>query len=63
LMTKIQKDLLGLAEEMGKKEGFLLILDRKAAIYYPTSVDVTDQLIEKYNAKFARGETEASKPQ
>ena len=62
LMTKIQKDLFGLTEEIGKKEGFLLIIDRKAAIYYPTSVDITDQLIETYNAKFARGETEALKP-
>jgi len=62
LLAKIQKDLLGLTEEIGKKEGFLLIINRQAAIYYPTSVDITDRLIETYNAKFAKGETEASKP-
>ncbi|MEZ4603420.1 MAG: hypothetical protein R2861_08455 [Desulfobacterales bacterium] len=38
------------AEKIGKKEGFLLILEKSAAIYYHNTIDITDSLIEKYNA-------------
>ena len=36
-------------KKIGKKEGYLLIIEKSAAIYYPTTIDMTDMLIEKYN--------------
>src|SRR6056297_2689928 len=50
MLGKLQAEIFSLAEEIGKKEGYLLIIEKSAAIYYPSSIDITDQLIEKYNA-------------
>ncbi|MEN8260398.1 MAG: OmpH family outer membrane protein [Pseudomonadota bacterium] len=61
LLGRIQKDIESLTNEIGKKEGYLLIVSKPAVLYNPTSIDVTDQLIQQYNAKFAKGETKASK--
>lgn len=49
-VEKLKNEIFELAEGMGKKEGYLLILEKSAAIYYPTTIDITDALIEKYNA-------------
>ena len=61
LIKRIQKDIVSLTNEIGKKEGYLLIINKPAVLYNPTAIDVTDQIIQQYNAKFAKGETEASK--
>lgn len=60
-ISRIQQDILTMTEEIGKKEGYLLIVNKPAVLYNPSSIDITDQLIQKYNAKYAKGETEASK--
>jgi outer membrane protein len=41
---------------MGKKEGFLLIIEKREAgvMYSPNTIDLTDQLIQKYNAEFVQ---------
>jgi outer membrane protein len=49
-VEKLRSEIFDLAETIGKKEGFLLILEKSAAIYYPSTIDITDSLIEKYNA-------------
>jgi Skp family chaperone for outer membrane proteins len=38
---------------MGKKEGYLLIINKFGVIYSPNSIDVTDKVIGKLNTKFA----------
>jgi len=52
LVGSLQKKLLGLVEEIGKKEGYLLIIEKREAgvLYAPSTIDVTDQLIQKLNA-------------
>lgn len=56
LINKIQKDVFKIANDMGKEEGFLLIIERKTAgvIYIPSNVDITDKVITKYNAMVAK---------
>jgi outer membrane protein len=56
LVARIQEEILGIVEEMGKKEGFLLILEKRTAgvMYSPNAIDITDRLIQKYNASFAQ---------
>ena len=61
LTDRIQKDVLDLVAEIGKEEGYLLIVSKPAALYNPTSIDITDKLIQKYNAKYGKGQTKASK--
>ena len=61
VLSRIQADIVKLAQKIGKEDGYLLILTKENAVYYPSSIDVTDKLIQNYNAQFAKGETEASK--
>jgi len=60
LVGRIQTDIIGLTQEIGKQGGYLLIINKPAVLYSPTSIDITDQVIQKYNAKYAKGQTEAS---
>jgi outer membrane protein len=54
-LVRIQKEVQSIADEIGKKEGYLLIIEkREAGVFYsPASVDITEKLIQQYNAKAA----------
>jgi len=56
LVNRIQKDIFKIVEEIGKKEGYLLILERRegGVLYFPKTNDITDKLIQMYNAKYAQ---------
>ena len=56
LVDRIKKDLYELIEEIGKKEGYLLIIEKWEAgvVYAPISIDITDKLIIQYNEKVAQ---------
>jgi outer membrane protein len=57
VVKRIQKDVYLIVQEIGKKEGYLLIITKGAVIYSPSTIDITDQLIQAYNEAFAeRGE-------
>jgi outer membrane protein len=49
LMQKLQADLTAITAEVGKKEGYLLIMDKRGVVYAPTSVDLTDKIIQRLN--------------
>jgi outer membrane protein len=49
LMQKLQTDLKAVTAEIGKKEGYLLIMDKRGVVYAPTSVDLTDKIIQRLN--------------
>ncbi len=68
LSKQITKDVFEIVEGIGKQAGYSLIIDRRAGgvVYAPNAIDVTDKVIEEYNAMDARrgkkeGESEASK--
>jgi outer membrane protein len=54
LMNQMQKDIKELVDIIGKKEGYLLIINKFGVIYSPGSIDITDDLIKKLNAKTAK---------
>jgi outer membrane protein len=54
LMQQLQSDVTAITQEIGKKEGYLLIMDKRGVIYTPNSVDLTDKLIQKLNTKTAK---------
>ena len=62
LVGQIQREVLQIIAEMGKKEGFLIILEKREAgvMYFPNTIDITDRVIQKYNASFA-GKAEKDK--
>ena len=56
LVGRIQKEVFKIVEEMGKKEGYLLIVERQegGVLYFPNAIDITDKLIQQYNAEYAK---------
>jgi len=56
LLNKIQGEVFKIANEIGKEEGFLLILEKKAGgvIYHPEQIDITDKVIKEYNIVTAK---------
>ena len=54
LMQQLQTDVTTITREIGKKEGYLLIMDKRGVIYAPRSVDLSDNLIQQLNTKFAK---------
>ncbi len=56
LINKIQNEVFEITDEMGKREGYLLILEKKTAgvVYAPDQIDITDQIIKIYNLKVAK---------
>ncbi len=55
LGKRMQDEVFELVAEFGKKEGFLLIVEKMAGgvVYAPQTIDITDQVIQIYNEKFA----------
>jgi outer membrane protein len=54
LMQQLSDDINAIVNEMGKKEGYLLIINKLGVIYSPNSIDVTDKVIGKLNTKFTK---------
>ena len=54
LMNQLKKDIDEIVNEMGKKEGYLLIINKLGVIYSPNSIDITDKVIGKLNTKFSK---------
>jgi outer membrane protein len=53
VVKRIQIDMGSIVEELGKKEGYLLIVTSQAVLYAPSTIDITDQLIQLYNTSLA----------
>ena len=51
LMNQLQKDIKELVDSIGKKKGYLLIVNKYTVLYSPRSIDITDDLIKRLNAK------------
>jgi outer membrane protein len=54
LVNALIKELSTLVEEIGKKEGYLLIINNTGVMYSPGSIDITDRLIKELNAQHAK---------
>jgi outer membrane protein len=60
LIKRIKLAVFKLAAEIGKKEGFTLIIEKNEAgvLYAMDRIDISDRLIQQYNADFAKKATE-----
>ena len=54
LVNELLKNVSNLVEEIGKKEGYLLIINNTGVMYSPGSIDITDRLIKELNALHAK---------
>ncbi len=54
LMAGIQTESLKIIDEIGKSGGYLLIMDKRGVLYSPSTIDVTDEVIKKFNAQYVK---------
>jgi outer membrane protein len=52
LVNSLLKEVSTLVMEIGKKEGYLLIINNTGVMYSPGSINITDQLIKELNARY-----------
>lgn len=57
LMGKLQKDISDLVAEIGKKEGYVLIVSNIGVLYFQPAMDITNRLIQDLNAKSGKKST------
>jgi outer membrane protein len=57
LSNRIRDEVFSIVEEIGRRGGYQLVLERQigGVIYAPTAIDITDKVIEQYNATAASG--------
>lgn len=53
LIAEINKDVIEIIGKIGKKENYMLIIEKTMAgvAYYPKSIDLTDRIIKEMNSK------------
>ena len=54
LMKGLQSDTLKVIEEIGKSGGYLMIMDKRGVLYSPSTTDITDEVIKKFNQQHAQ---------
>lgn len=60
-IDKLKKEIFALAKEIGQKEGYMLVIEQSAVLYYPESIDITDKLVEAYNKKYPADKSQPAK--
>jgi Outer membrane protein len=51
IVDKISKELIGITEQVGKEGGFTLVLERSLVPYIDPTLDITDEVVKRYNQK------------
>lgn len=53
IISRIQKEVVELVQDIGKKEGYTLIVEKRTGgvVYAPLSIDITDAVIQVYNTQ------------
>ena len=54
LMEQLKIDIDEIVKEIGKKGGYLLIINKFGVLYSPNSIEITDNVIGKLNAKYTK---------
>lgn len=54
LVKRLQDEVFSVVEEIGEKEGYLLVLERSPVLYAPNTIDITDKVIQLYNTRVAQ---------
>jgi outer membrane protein len=54
LVNQLQGEVFSIVEDLGKKEGYLLIISKIGVLYSPTTIDITDKLIQQLNQSYAK---------
>ena len=49
-----------MVRELAEAEGFTMVFDRNTVLYAPPSLDITNELVRKYNARFGAGKEDVA---
>jgi outer membrane protein len=62
-VNAVRQEVMQLIQEYGKKEGYLLIIEDVSVVYAPQNLDLTDEIIKRYNEQPAKsgGKSQGSK--
>ena len=62
IIGKIQKEVVEVVQNIGKKDGYTLIVEKRTGgvVYAPTTIDITDEVIQAYNAMPPQPDTTTS---
>jgi len=61
MIDKLKKEIFELAKEIGQKEGYLLVIEQSAVLYYPETIDITSRIVEAYNKKYPADKVQPEK--
>ena len=55
LLVKVQQELVGVIEKVGKQKGYYIIVERRGAgvLYFAAEADLTDEIIRAYDQEAA----------
>jgi outer membrane protein len=53
-MNQLKTDIDEIVKQVGKKGGYLLIINKFGVLYSPNSIDITDKVIGMLNTKTAK---------
>jgi outer membrane protein len=58
-IDRIQKEVIALVQDIGKKEGYTMIVEKRSGgvVYMPSSMDITDTVIQIYNTQNLKSES------
>ncbi len=54
MMGGIQSDVITIIEEIGNTGKYLMIVEKRAVLYSPSTIDITDEVVKKYNVFYAQ---------
>jgi len=61
MVDKISKELIEIAEQIGKRDGYTLILERSLVPYIDEALDITYEVIKRHNEKHSKKQANTPK--
>ncbi|MGD9331790.1 MAG: OmpH family outer membrane protein [Desulfobacterales bacterium] len=52
-IDQLRKVVLEIAQEIGKKEGFTMVVSKVGVLYFDPSIDLTDKVVQELNKRLA----------
>jgi outer membrane protein len=62
-MRSISEKLLAVVQEVSEKDGFAFVIKKEALLNAPSSADITNEVVRRYNDRFGSGGKKAPKKQ
>ena len=54
LMKDLQSDTIEIIDAIGKKGGYLMIMEKRGVLYSPSTIDITDEVIKQVNQQYSQ---------